>query len=86
MRETGKTYHMSDVAGGTDLQVMQVEPSQVSSTRNVTRVISFTRLLRATFLGGAWVRGYLKHRYQDKFLGKIILQHTVFKVSYQMQY
>ena len=38
-REPGKTYHMSDVAGGTDLQVTQVEPSQVSSTRYVTRVI-----------------------------------------------
>ena len=43
-RERGKTYHMSDVAGGIDLQVMQVEPSQVSSTRYVTRMITFTRL------------------------------------------
>ena len=35
---------MSNVVGGTDLQVMQVEPSQVGFTRYVTRVISFARL------------------------------------------
>ena len=35
-----KTYHASDVVGGTDL----MEPSQVCSTHYITCVISFTRL------------------------------------------
>ena len=39
-REPGKTYHVSDVAGGTDLNWIK----QVGSTRHVTRVIRFTWL------------------------------------------
>ena len=40
LREPGKTYHTSDIAGGTNL----FNSSEVGSTRYVPHVISFTRL------------------------------------------
>ena len=40
-RTAGKSYHTSDVVGGTDLQVV---PRQVGSTCYVIHMISFTRL------------------------------------------
>ena len=59
-REPGKTYHVSDIVGGTDLQVMQVEPSQVSSICYAIRVISFTRLpcFSCATLKNWWVPDY----------------------------
>lgn len=44
MREPGKTYHESDVVGGTNL--CQMNQNQVSSTHYVTHVVSLTRLPR----------------------------------------
>ena len=51
VRESGKTYHASDIANGADL----FNSSQVSSTSYVTHAISFSRLpcISRTKLGGA---------------------------------
>ena len=63
MREPGKTYHVSDVAGGTDLTLFHLDyTSQFHPLRHSHDKFYLAPLFfscNVEKLGGAWVRGYM---------------------------